>query len=596
VKDWPKLKLGDVVSLEYGRPLDQSDRCESGAYSVFGANGEIAKSNKFLVDQPTIIVGRKGSAGELKLTCDKSWPLDVTYFVTFERRSFDLKFLYYLLQNQDLTKLAKGVKPGINRNDVYAIEVSVPPLPEQRRIVAILDEAFEGLAIATANTEKNLKNAREVFDVHLDAVVTRRGDDWFEGPLEEIVGTVYTGPFGSLLHKSDYVIDGTPLINPAHIVDGRIIPESHKTVDELTVKRLSSYVLHSGDIVFGRRGDMGRCAVVTKAEAGWICGTGSFFIRLNDKNHPDFLAHLLRSKHYRTKMEAQSAGATMLNLSNAALSNLRIYVPSFEAQISALGQIDLLQSEIEKVEAVYTKKLAAIAELKQSLLHKAFAGELTKDFGARVAVTTPQQVTSKLLTTNHHAGLLAMAYDRHRARDRQNTFGRVKGQKFLQLVESIGKLELGRAPAKDAAGPNDFPHMLRAGEWAKQQSFFEFVKRASGKGFDFKPLAKFDQHLKSAATELAPYKSQIKTVIDLILDMDSEDAELFATVHAAWNNLIIDKKPISDDAIIRAAREDWHADKLKIPEQRFRDALNSIRTRNLEPDGTAKYVGQPRLI
>ena len=94
----------------------------------------------------------------------------MTYFVAFNKLEYDLQFLYYLLSLQELTKLAKGVKPGINRNEVYEKTVRVPPLPEQQRIVAILDEAFAGLATATANAEKNLKNARELFESYLNSI------------------------------------------------------------------------------------------------------------------------------------------------------------------------------------------------------------------------------------------------------------------------------------------------------------------------------------------------------------------------------------------------------------------------------------------
>lgn len=139
--------------------------------------------------------------------------------------------------------------------------------------------------------------------------------------------------------------------------------------------------------------------------------------------------------------------------------------------------------------------------------------------------------------------------------------------------------------------------MLRAEDWAKQNQFFEFVPRTSGGGYDFKKLARFDEHLGKATTALKLFHSDLKRVVDLLLDMDTDEAELFATVHSAWNNLIIDRKPISDQSIIREAREHWHSDKLKIPVERFSNALNSIRTRKMEPDGSAKYVGgQQHLI
>jgi type I restriction enzyme, S subunit len=144
-EQWPLTKLGDIIGLEYGKPLPKDDRDPEGEFPVYGANGEKARSNKFYHSTPTIIVGRKGSAGELNLTEGKFWPLDVTYFVTFDDEKYEMKFIYYLLQTLNLPSMAKGVKPGINRNDVYALEVRIPPKEEQKRIVSILDEAFENI-------------------------------------------------------------------------------------------------------------------------------------------------------------------------------------------------------------------------------------------------------------------------------------------------------------------------------------------------------------------------------------------------------------------------------------------------------------------
>jgi type I restriction enzyme, S subunit len=91
--------------------------------------------------------------------------------------------------------------------------------------------------------------------------------------------TASTGPFGSLLHKSDYVDVGVPLVNPINIVGESIIPDQSKLISNVTKERLSGYVLQEGDIVVARRGEIGRCAVIGPNEAGWVCGTGCFFIR-----------------------------------------------------------------------------------------------------------------------------------------------------------------------------------------------------------------------------------------------------------------------------------------------------------------------------
>ena len=137
--DWPVKTLGEMLELSYGKPLDAKDRDDNSLIPVYGANGVKAFSKKSLVAGPSIIVGRKGSAGELNFCQGPFWPLDVTYYVEHDANETDLSFLYYLLLLMDLPSLAKGVKPGINRNDVYALQATEPPLDEQKRIVAKLD-------------------------------------------------------------------------------------------------------------------------------------------------------------------------------------------------------------------------------------------------------------------------------------------------------------------------------------------------------------------------------------------------------------------------------------------------------------------------
>lgn len=177
--------------------------------------------------------------------------------------------------------------------------------------------------------------------------------NWVHAPLIEHTESVSTGPFGSMLHKSDYVSGGVPLINPINIVDGEIHPDGDKQVGPEALGRLSSYVLKAGDIVVGRRGEIGRCAVVADDQAGWVCGTGCFFIRPRDTVDPHFLAHLLRSPGYRTQLELAATGATMKNMSNTTLAQLVIGLPSQSEQRRIVALLD------EAFEGIATAKAHA---------------------------------------------------------------------------------------------------------------------------------------------------------------------------------------------------------------------------------------------
>lgn len=260
--------------------------------------------------------------------------------------------------------------------DFPSFPIAIPPLAEQQRIVGLLDEAFERLATAKANAEKNLENARALFESHLQSVFTQRGPGWVETTLSRATDGIFTGPFGSLLHKSDYVANGIPLVNPAHITEMGIEPDLRKTVSKATATRLKSYIMRKGDIVIGRRGEMGRCALVTEVEDGWLCGTGSFFIKPSNRCDTRYLVRFLRSEACKSKLERIAGGAVMPNLSNTDLGNLPFDLPPLDRQKAIVKEIDALHNETQRLASLYEQKLAALEALKKSLLHQAFAGEL----------------------------------------------------------------------------------------------------------------------------------------------------------------------------------------------------------------------------
>ena len=304
----------------------------------------------------------------LRLECEDVLPAFVTWY--FQTTN------YWNAVTSGITGSTQG---GFNASKLKNLTIPLPLLPEQRRIVAILDEAFQGIDRAVANTEKNLANARELFESYLDAAMAPNQSNAKIGKLGEVAGRVDTGPFGSLLHKSDYVEGGTPIINPANILDGEIVADPSKTIDQTAVNRLRSYILKDGDVIIGRRGEIGRCSAVTSNEAGWLCGTGCFVIRTNHNTHPSYLAHLLRCSFYKRKLEAAATGATMLNLSNKAISALQIELPSPDQQQTIVITLASVMERTKTLEQIYHSKIVSLAGLKQSILHKAFAGELTAD-------------------------------------------------------------------------------------------------------------------------------------------------------------------------------------------------------------------------
>lgn len=357
---WQEKSLGQILQLEYGKPLDQSDRKPNGRFPVYGANGEKDRTDRFYHDKASIIVGRKGSAGEINLTEKKFWPLDVTYFVTFNDHEHDLRFLYYLLTTLDLTKLAKGVKPGINRNEVYSRSVKLPPLPEQRRIVGILDEAFVGIATAKASAGKNLQNARALFESHLQSVFTRRRKGWEERPLDGLA-TIRTG-------KRD----------ANHQVENGLYPFYTCAFGQF---RSPTFSFDGASIILpGNGANVGK---VFFHEGKFEAYQRTYVVNeLNRAINPRFL-YFCFSANWPGWIATKQFGSATNYIVVGDLKAFPVPTPPAPVQKATVEQLESFSEETQRLASLYERKLAALESLKKSLLHQAFSGQLGESHGQK---------------------------------------------------------------------------------------------------------------------------------------------------------------------------------------------------------------------
>lgn len=512
------------------------------------------------------------------------------YFVMRPGPKLDNRFLFYWLFSSEfqaeMESRQKGASyPAVNDSDIRDQQVPLPPLDEQRRIVAVLDKAFAATATATTNAQQNLKNARALFESYQSRLFREAGESLI--PLGDMAsfrnGLNFTGS-----SKGEII----RIVGVKDFQNRLWIPDDNLAIVQIDGKLAETDVLQEGDILTvrsnGNRELIGRCMVAPAMSAK--TSHSGFTIRIRpdaDKVDPNYLCRILKSPQTRKLLVDGGNGANISSLNQQLLDSLLVPVPSKAKQSDIVCAIDAMTAKVGELSEAISAKLAALTELKQSLLQKAFAGELT----ATVAQTATPAANDNFATPQFTAQVLAFAYGRHEQKQKQRTFGHVKAQKTLHLVESVGGIDLGRQPIRDAAGPNDMQHMLRATDWAVRQGFFEFVPRANGKGYDFKKLANYDACWAEAEAVIKPVATELTRAIDLIVDSPSDFAELIATTHAAWNNLIIDNATITDDAVVLAARHNWHVSKLRFDPSRFHDAIRFIRTNGIIPDGSAKYVG-----
>lgn len=587
---WTKQKLGEVITLEYGKPLPKDERCgEKEGFPAFGANGIKCYAREPYWQHPSIIVGRKGTAGAVNLVEGGFWPLDVTYYVTFDDQKHDRKFLYYMLSALNLPALATGVKPGINRNVVYAIEQYFPLLPEQKRIVTILDEAFAGIDTAIANTEKNLANARELFESYLKAIFNRAYSKYNIVPLSDLASDITDGDHMPPPKSAD----GVPFITIKNI-DKRTRKIGFENTFSVPLYYFNG-LKHNrkprkNDVLYTVTGSYG-IPVLIDHEKAFCFQRHIALIRPLDCLDSKWLYYLLMSPQITSQADETATGTAQKTVSLKALRGFQVPDIPLEEQRDIVSALNEIIAETSSLESIYQNKLTALAELKQSLLQKAFSGELTT--GNVVPITSAKE--SSAPPTNDSpafaAHIMAVAYHWHESQGKNKTFGHVKAQKTLHLVEALAQIDLGRAPVKDAAGPNDFAHMRTAEKWARENDYYDFVQRTEGqRGYDFVKGKRYSEWLARALDAVEPYKSALDRVVSLLMPLDTQRAELVATVYAAWNNLLLDGHKPTEADIVHEARDNWHPDKQQYTEPQFREAIDRLRSYGMVPSGAGKRV------
>lgn len=250
------------------------------------------------------------------------------------------------------------------------IEIPVPPIVEQHRIVQILDEVFENIEKAKENTEKNLQNFKELFESYLQSVFANPGKDWEEKRL----GEAYDVRDGT--HDSPkYQKEGYALITSKNLKRDELDYQKIKYISEKDYKKINERSkVHKGDILFAMIGTIGN-PVVIKNEPDFAIKNVALF-KIPKEQNSYFLKYFLDSKFVIDKMMSEAKGTTQKFVGLGYLRDFKILLPKLEEQKSIVDKLGALSAETRKLEAIYQQKLADLEELKKSLLQKAFSGEL----------------------------------------------------------------------------------------------------------------------------------------------------------------------------------------------------------------------------
>ena len=287
-------------------------------------------------------------------------------------------YLAYLLNSPFLLQVFDDNKVDTARANLSLgffslLEIPLPPLPEQQRIVGILDEAFDGIATAKANAERNLQNARALFESHLQSVFTQRGEGWVETTLGEQIRFIdYRGK------TPEKTASGLRLITAKNVKMGYLQREPMEFVAPDSYDGwMTRGIPKLGDVLFTTEAPLANVAQLDTEDK--VVFAQRIIIMQTDAAKLDstYLKYLLLSQPVQQRIHAKGTGATVQGIKASLLKTIEISFPNtISEQQQIVTKLDALRDETQRLESIYQQKLAALDELKKSLLHQAFTGQL----------------------------------------------------------------------------------------------------------------------------------------------------------------------------------------------------------------------------
>ena len=305
--------------------------------------------------------------------------------IRFNPGMFLPKFFNYYSQSKDYLDAVDSFCTGatrrrISRKNLGKVPIPLLPLHEQERIVAILDEAFAAIATATANAEKNLANAHELFESELNAVFSQKRNGWVRRQLQEFTTKIGSGatPKGG---SNSYKEEGISLIRSLNVHDRIFRSQKLAFIDEEQARKLSNVVVEKEDVLFNITGaSIARCCVVPPEILPARVNQHVSILRpKSGQLSARFLCYLMTSRPYKDTLLGigDEGGSTRQAITKRQLQDLPVEIPkSPDEQDSIVTELNQKLYETQRLESIYQQKLDSLIELKQSILQKAFTGKL----------------------------------------------------------------------------------------------------------------------------------------------------------------------------------------------------------------------------
>ena len=371
--NWKYGVLEDAVKKGSSNISLNKIKDDDGDYPVFGAKGFAQNVSFFQQEKEYLAIIKDGAGiGRVSKHPAKSSVVATMQYL-IPKEGFDIGFVQYFLNGIDFEKHRQGsTSPHVYFKDYKNEPFLWMPLPEQQRIVAILDEVFAAIAKAKANAEQNLKNAKELFESYLQVVFENKGEGWEDKTLEQVSKIFGRGKSRHRPRNYEKLYGGIyPFIQTGDIRNcNHYITEYSQTYSELGLAQ--SKLWPSGTICITIAANIAETGVLTFD----ACFPDSVIGLVVDEKFADrdFIEYLLQS--FKARIQALGKGSAQANINMGTFENELFPFPSVTEQKVIVQKLDALSNETKKLEAIYSQKLNDLEELKKSVLQKAFSGEL----------------------------------------------------------------------------------------------------------------------------------------------------------------------------------------------------------------------------
>jgi type I restriction enzyme S subunit len=375
---WRIDSLGQLCDvLDHKRkPITKRDRV-AGEYPYYGATGVLDHVGGYLFDEPLVLVGEDGAkweSGENTAFAveGKIWVNNHAHVLRPHRTKLLDSWLVYYFKHSDLTEFVSGLTvQKLNQGRLREIPIPLPTLPEQQRIVGMLDETFDGISTTRANAKKNVQNARAIFEEQLQSVFIAGGEGW----MQTTIGDACTLKSGTTVSpKLERSVGDLPYLKVADMTfDGNEdgIRVSSRFLDKSDVK--ASAVIPKGATIFPKRGG----AILTNKKRITLLPICADLNIMAVIPSTQIDARLLYFYFLNVDMRRLGTGSSIPQINNYDIAPLPLALPrSLSKQRELVSMLDELQGKTQRLSSIYTDKLAALESLKKSLLYQAFSGNL----------------------------------------------------------------------------------------------------------------------------------------------------------------------------------------------------------------------------